>query len=555
MARRAFEMFDVVEVLQHWYSGRSKTDVGVSLGVDRGTIRKYVTPAESAGMTPGGTPVSRAEWAVLAAGWFPELFDAKARSFTYAQVDVYRDRIVGMLATNRPATVWQRLRDEHGLTVGLTSFRRYLWLEFPNEITADDVTVLRPEVEAGTEAQIDYGYLGLWPDGATGRNRKLNAFVMVLASCRHMFVRPVVSMDQAGWIDAHIAAFDFFGGAPGRWVPDNLKTGTINPDLYDPKLNRGYAELAEHYGCLIDPARASKPKDKPRVERPMSYIRESFYRGREWQTLAEMQAAAVVWCTDVAGVRSHRNLGGAQPIIVFNAVEREALTALPRQRFEAATWSRPKVGTDCHINVAGVLYSVPWKHIAKRVEARLTDRMVEVFIGPDLIKTHARLARGRQTDWNDYPPEKAAFFMRTPVWCRKRAAELGGDVAEIIDELMSVNALHRLRACQAIIGLADKYDTTRLNAACRRAIDVGDPTYRTVKGILIAKTETETDTATPAKPTPHVPAHLHGPQRLFVIDGDNNDDGMNVDDAIDDQQHLDGDVIELAITVRTEVAS
>lgn len=48
-------MFDAVEVLQHWYSGRSETDVGVSLGVDRGTIRKYVTPAESAGMTPGGT--------------------------------------------------------------------------------------------------------------------------------------------------------------------------------------------------------------------------------------------------------------------------------------------------------------------------------------------------------------------------------------------------------------------------------------------------------------------------------------------------------------------
>jgi transposase len=548
-------MFDVVEVLQHWYSGRSKTDVAESLGIDRGTIRKYVTPAEAAGMTPGGTPVSRAEWAALTAGWFPELFDAKARSVTYAEINVHRDRIVTMLVTNRPATVWQRLRDEHGLMVGLTSFRRYMWLEFPNEITADDATVLRPEVDAGSEVQIDYGYLGMWLDPATGRNRKLNAFVMVLAASRHMFVRPVLSMDQASWIDAHVAGFEFFGGAPERWVPDNLKTGTIRPDLYDPKLNRGYAELAEHYSCLIDPARASKPKDKPRVERPMSYVRESFYRGREWQTIGEMQTAAVVWCNDVAGTRTHRGLGGAQPIVVFNAVEQPVLTPLPRQLFEAASWSRPKVGTDCHINVAGVLYSVPWKHIAKRVEARLTDRMVEVFIGPDVIKTHARLARGRQTDWADYPEQKAAFFMRTPVWCRKRAADLGPDVAELIDDLMSINALHRLRGCQSVIGLADKYDTDRLNAACRRAIDVGDPTYRTVKGILIARTET--DSTTPTSTTPVVPAHLHGPARLFVVVDDNTDDS---DDDHDGEQHddddgVDGAVLELPTVVDIEAAS
>ena len=555
MARRLFGMIDIVEVLQHWYAGRSKTDVAESLGIDRGTIRKYVTPAVEAGMTPGGTPVTRDEWAALAADWFPELVDAKARSLTFGEINEHRDRIVEMLTTNRPATVWQRLRDEHGLAVGLTSFRRYVWLEFPHEISADDVTVLRPEVEPGSEAQIDYGYLGLWLDPASGRKRKLNAFVMALAASRHLFVRPVLSMDQASWIDAHIAAFNFFGGAPARWVPDNLKTGTIKPDLYDPQLNRGYSELAAHYDCLIDPARAAKPKDKPRVERPMSYIRESFYRGREWQSLAEMQAAAIVWCTDVAGTRSHQGLGGAKPIVVFNAVEQDALTPLPRMVFEAAVWSNPKVGPDCHVNVGGVLYSIPWKHIGVNIEARLTDRFMEAFIGPNVIKTHARKAHGRQTDWADYPPEKAAFFMRTPVWCRNRAAELGADVAELIDDLMTVNALHRLRSCQGVIGLADKYDTTRLNAACRRAIDVGDPTYRTVKGILAAGTET--DTTTPAVAAPVVPAHLHGPTRLFVIDGDNDSGDDDHDDLDGDgEQHDAGDVIVLPITtIGIEVAS
>jgi transposase len=67
----------------------------------------------------------------------------------------------------------------------------------------------------------------------------------------------------------------------------------IKADLYDPKLNRAYAEMAAHYGCLIDPARAQKPKDKPRVERMMPYVRDSFWRGRTFGSVVDMQTRAV----------------------------------------------------------------------------------------------------------------------------------------------------------------------------------------------------------------------------------------------------------------------
>jgi transposase len=76
--------------------------------------------------------------------------------------------------------------------------------------------------------------------------------------------------DQREWLTCHVLAFEFFGGAPKRITPDNLKTGVIKPDLYDPKFNQGYEELAHHYGIIIDPARSSKPKDKARVEKKKS---------------------------------------------------------------------------------------------------------------------------------------------------------------------------------------------------------------------------------------------------------------------------------------------
>ena len=80
----------------------------------------------------------------------------------------------------------------------------------------------------------------------------------------------------------------------------------------------------------------------------------------------------------------------------------------------------------------------------------------------------------------------------------------------MIDELLAENALLRLRAAQGVLGLADKHDPARLEAACARAIAAGDPSYRTIKGILAAGTETAPAPAAP--PGTAAPrAFLHGP--------------------------------------------
>ena len=95
----------------------------------------------------------------------------------------------------------------------------------------------------------------------------------------------------------HVAAFEFFGGVPAKLVPDNLKAGVSRPDLYDPKTEQGLTpNWPTHYSTLVDPARAGKPKDKPRVERPMQYVRDSFWRGREFTPFARTDAGRGQWC-------------------------------------------------------------------------------------------------------------------------------------------------------------------------------------------------------------------------------------------------------------------
>lgn len=81
-----------------------------------------------------------------------------------------------------------------------------------------------------------------------------------------------------------------------------------------------------------------------------------------------------------------------------------------------------------------------------------------------------------------------------------------------MEGLLEVNALYRLRQAQGVVRLADKHGAERLEAACRRAAAVGDPSYKTVKGILQAGTEADADEEAPEA---SAPAHLHGQEAMF----------------------------------------
>jgi transposase len=511
-------MFDLVELYTHWQAGRSQVALSESLGMDRKTIRKYLAPAVAEGLGPDGESLSAEQWAQRVAVWFPELDDPGVRASTWPLIEPHRDRIKGWLDDEvTVATIAQRLRDEHQVGASESSVRRWVAMNFADEVARAKVTVPRGPVPPGSEGQVDYGKLGMWLDPATGRRVAVWAFVMALACSRHLFVRPVIRMDQTTWCACHAEAFEFFGGVPARLVCDNLKTGVDRPDLYDPKINRTYAELAGHYDCLIDPARAFKPKDKPRVERPMTYVRDSFWRGRSFSSLAEMQAEALRWSAEVAGLRHSRALDGGQPLRVFEAIEAEALKPLPRNRFELTTWSIGTVGVDTHLKVGKALYSVPWRLIGKRLHARTAGDIVQIFADGDVVATHVRRLSGRSTDFAHYPPEKVAFAMKTPAWCRNTAGEVGPACVEVIAEYMRDNAIHRLRAAQGVLGLRDKHGCDRLEAACARALAVGDPSYRTIKGILAAGTEQLTDQNMTGS-TAAAGACLRGPDQFHAAD-------------------------------------
>jgi hypothetical protein len=191
-------MVDVTEILQHWYAGRPKVEVARSLGVDAKTVRKYVAPAEATGMAPGGPPVTEETVAGAGPGLVPAGGRTGIRQVSWREIAVHHDRIAGLAGVVPVSVIHQRLADEAGLEASVAGVRRYVRAYFPAGTRASEVRMRRPPLRPGAEAQVDYGYLGLWPDPAAGRRRRVWAFSMVLPYSRHLFIRPAVSMTPAG---------------------------------------------------------------------------------------------------------------------------------------------------------------------------------------------------------------------------------------------------------------------------------------------------------------------------------------------------------------------
>jgi len=158
MARRTFDLIDVIRMLQDWHVGRSQREMSASLDVDRKTLRKYIAPAAEAGIAPGGRAKTREEWAELVRGWFPALADTRLRRATWLAIGEHHEFIVSQLEAGvRVPAVFQRLRLEHGLAVSVASFRRYVAANVPEGSGRTQVQVRDQAPDPGHKKQVDQG--------------------------------------------------------------------------------------------------------------------------------------------------------------------------------------------------------------------------------------------------------------------------------------------------------------------------------------------------------------------------------------------------------------
>jgi transposase len=394
-------------------------------------------------------------------------------------------------AGTSPRGIWDRLkRSEDEFDVSYDAVKR-LFRRWKREAgpRAGDVAI-PVETEPGHIAQVDFGYLGELMCERSGRLRKAWVFVLTLGYSRWMFASVVFDQCSSTWQRLHREAFEKLGGVPRTVVPDNLKAAVIRAsfgasDRHAIELNRGYVELARHYGFLIDPTPARAPQKKGKVESDVAYIKRNWWPSLPKGTIEEANRDLAHWLEHTANARCHGSTL-RRPDEMLADVESQRLGALPASRWTPVCWKQATVHRDAHIEFDGRLYSVPWQHIGERVWVRATDKSVEVRRNEQRLTVHEREGKGRRSTNELHLPEGRRDLMhRCESYWVDRADALSPAVGAFVREvLQSDDVLSKLRDVQAIVTHLETFPRSRADAAVRRASAYGNLSYQGIRRIL-----------------------------------------------------------------------
>lgn len=470
MGFREVPVVEVREVLRLWCAGQGVRAIARLAGVDRKTVRRYVAAAAAAGLERVGGQDQLTDDLLGAAIGGARPVRPSGHGSTWALLEEQRGFLKEKVEAGlRLTKVSDLLVRRTGIIVPYQTLHRFAVSELG--FGRPRVTVRVADPDPGRECQADFGRMGLIPD--EGRQRLLHALIVTAVCSRHTFVWLTFRQTLEAVIEGLEAAWGFFGGVFPVLIPDNLKPVVAKADPVDPRLAPAFVDYAQARGFVVDAARVRRPTDKPRVERVVPYVRESFFRGESFLDRADAQRRAESWCRGVAGMRIHRTTG-RRPAEVFAAEEQQLLLPAPERPYDVPIYVTPKVHRDFHIEVERALYSVPHALVGERVDVRADSALVKVYHRGHLIKVHPRVTgRGRQSDPDDFPAERTAYAMRDVDHLRRVARTHGEGVGIYACRLLdSPLPWTRMRQVYRLLGLVRRYGAERTEAACSRALEL-----------------------------------------------------------------------------------
>lgn len=481
MAGTQKQLMDIIGMLQHFRAGDSDREISRVLGIHRKTVKKYRLWAQQYQLLEMGKlppPETIQHWLDVA-------FGQKRPVHMVSTVEPFRKEVLEWRSEGlTQKAIFLRL-EKRGFPGSYGSVSRFIGRIEKKQKLANQITV-RVERPPGDEAQVDFGYAGTMIDETTGEVRRTWMFVMTLSWSRHQYVEFVFNQRLESWLRCHRHAFTFFGSVPKRVVVDNLKAAIIKACFEEPQAQLAYRECAEHYGFLIAPCRPYTPQHKGKVERSVQYVKQNFLGSFEGKTIQAANRAVKQWCLDTAGLRTHGTTK-AQPLVRFQQTELAHMQSLPAEPYDLAIWKKAKCHRDGYVVFDNAYYSVPFRLFGQFLMVRGCTATVRLYTtNYQLVATHVRATQPgeRLTNIAHLPPTHVEGLMMTREMCRLEAEDIGVETTETVMAILADTAVDRLPTARRLLRLRHVYGASRLDAACLRANQFGDPTYKTVKGIL-----------------------------------------------------------------------
>lgn len=496
MAYKRINLMDVFEIVRRWHSGQTISQIARTLGYDRKTVRSHICAAIERGIGKDkALPTKEIVLNIL-----KDVIREKPNTQPVRHLlEPYQMEIIELVTareyTLKPKIAFEVICRKYQLDkrISYSSFKRFYRERCKNEVEikqgkkASHLTC-RIETAPGQLIQIDYARMGLLYDVQEKRRRTVYAFIATFSHSRHKYIEFVFKQDQKSFVASHIRMLNFFGGAPETIASDNLKSGVIKPDLYDPRFNRLYLEMAEYYGLFLDPCRVGKPKDKGKVERDVQTVRQQFNKIIRLHINADIHQAnqhIIGWIRDEYGQKEHGTTG-LKPLLQFKEHEKPKLKPLPFKPFELAEWKSAKVHPDCFVQYRKKFYSVPHQYVGKPVWIKATDKIVSIYYDEKLIKQHLKSDAKRHTDFRDFPDNvRMALSDEIPRMLIAKAWKVGPYFKKMVAGTLKIHAFLNLRRAQGFIAMVDSFEEEHIELAAQYIVETDiNPTTRQFKHLV-----------------------------------------------------------------------
>lgn len=459
--------------------GLSLREIGKSCNCGKTTVSEVLERAKAAGIT-----------------WPIGLSDKQLMSLLYPLVEQQKNPVpepnmeyIFLEMKKKHVTLmmlWEEYKNEHHDGIMYTQFcERYRKFKKVNQLE------MHIEHKAGEEMQVDWAGTTLsYVDRGTGESHPAYIFVSVLPASNYPFAYAYGDTKLPNWIDAHVKAFEYFGGVPKVTIPDNTKTAVITPDLVDPLLNKTYHEMAQFYRTTLVPARSLKPKDKASDENMVGNISRrviAALRNRRFFSLYEINQAIKQELNKFIH-RSFQKIPGNRQI-AFERIDKPALQSLPAKRYEFAEWKESKVAFNYHVEFEGFFYSVSFTYVGQPCSIRATIKTIEVFIAGERVAAHPRNFNPykRYTTLPEHMPEshKAIAGWNTDRFL-SWAEKIGPHTRQLIQHVLESREypVQTYRACMGIMRLSKSYPSEMMEKASQKALNQKTYSYKYISIIL-----------------------------------------------------------------------
>ncbi|NTW99552.1 MAG: IS21 family transposase [Geobacteraceae bacterium] len=287
----------------------------------------------------------------------------------------------------RSQIVFEQLQRE-GYPGGYDTVRRYI-SQWKREAGKAAAKVFIPlEYDPGDAFQFDWSYEKI---ELAGMPMEVKIAHFRLCHSRKPFCIAYTRESLEMVLDAHMRAFEFFGGVCRRGIYDNLKTVVTKVLMgKDRVFNRRFQNLASHYLFDLVACTPAAGWEKGQVENQVGTVRHRFFANRRrFESLEELNSWLESECRSHAASARHPELKEMTIDQVF-AGEQEHLVALPASPFDGYQESVARVSPQLLVSFDRNRYSVNAMAAGKTVAVRAYADRILVVMNSTTVAIHCR---------------------------------------------------------------------------------------------------------------------------------------------------------------------